>query len=287
MRQLLFTTCFIALLAWRAAGEPFTNRISVTVRGEGPDVILIPGLACSGEVWDATAKHLAGHYRVHIVQVAGFGGLPSRANAQGAVTQPSVDAIDAYIKSNKLKAPKVIGHSMGGLMGMMLAIQHPEEVGGLMVVDSLPFFSVLFGATDAAAATPQAVKMRDMVLNESQAEYAQGEEQFLANLVKSPEGRKAAVKWGVASDKSVVARALYEVMTIDIRPKLSQIKAPVTMLYRWDAASGMPQSMVDGVYQDNFDALPHKTLKRVDDSYHFIMLDQPEAFDAQVDKFLK
>ena len=171
MRKSTFTTVLVGVLAWQACAalaEPVSDRITVSVRGEGPDVVLIPGLACSNAVWDATARHLEGHYRLHIVQVAGFAGAPSRANAQGAVIQPTVDAIDAYIKANKLKTPKIIGHSLGGLMGMMLALQHPEDVGKLMIVDSLPFFSALFGANDAAAATPQAATMRDAILNETQ-----------------------------------------------------------------------------------------------------------------------
>ena len=59
------------------------------------------------------------------------------------------------------------------------------------------------------------------------------------------------------------------------------------MLYPWDATSGMPVTAVDGVYQQNFAALPNKKLVRIDDSRHFIMLDQPAAFMAQVDGFLK
>ncbi|HWU81302.1 MAG TPA: alpha/beta hydrolase, partial [Caulobacter sp.] len=35
------------------------DRISVTVTGKGPDVVLIPGLASSGAVWDATVKQLS------------------------------------------------------------------------------------------------------------------------------------------------------------------------------------------------------------------------------------
>jgi pimeloyl-ACP methyl ester carboxylesterase len=270
-----------------ASPEPVSARISVTVRGKGPDVVLIPGLACSNAVWDATAKHLEGRYRLHLVQVAGFAGAPARANAQGPVVQPTVDAIDAYIKTNQLKAPKVIGHSLGGLMGLMLSAQHPEDTGKLMLVDSLPFFSVLFGANDAAGAEPGAAAMRDQVLAQTQEAYAQSEGAFLHSLVKSPEGYKAATGWAVASDKTVVARAMYEAMTTDLRPRLPEIKTPVTVLYAWDPATGFPQAAVDKLYQESFAPLPNKTLVRVDHSLHFIMFDQPEAFLRQVDLFLK
>jgi pimeloyl-ACP methyl ester carboxylesterase len=290
MRKSIFTTFLIGVLAWHVSAtiaEPVSDRITVTVRGKGPDVVLIPGLACSSEVWDATATRLEGRYRLHIVQVAGFAGSLPRANAQGPVVEPTVEAIDAYIKTNKLKAPQVVGHSLGGLMGMMLALEHPEDVRKLMIVDSLPFFGALFGAKDAAAATPQAAAMRDTILNETQDAYAQGERQFLPSLVKSPEGLKAAIRWAVASDKSVVARAMYEDMTTDIRPRLREIKTPVTMLYPWDPSAGLPQAAVDGLYRENFAPLPNKTMVRIDNSFHFMMLDQPNEFAVQMDAFLK
>jgi pimeloyl-ACP methyl ester carboxylesterase len=286
--KLLFLV--IGVLAWRVAAAPadkVSDRITVTVRGQGPDVLLIPGLACSNAVWDATVAHFEKHYRLHLVQVAGFGGALPRANAQGPVIQPTVEAIDAYIKTNNLKAPRVIGHSLGGLMGLMLAVQHPEDVGRLMVVDSLPFFSGLFGAKDAAEATPQAAGMRDNILAETPEAYAQGEKDFLHSLVKSPEGYRQATKWAIDSDKSVVARALYEDLTTDLRPQLREIKVPVTILYAWDASTGFPQTATDGLYRDNYAPLPSKTLARVDDAFHFIMLDQPDRFATLVETFLK
>jgi pimeloyl-ACP methyl ester carboxylesterase len=290
MRKSIVATFLVGIMAFSisvALAEPISDRITVTVRGEGPDVVLLPGLASSSAVWDTTVKCLEGRYRLHIVQVAGFAGSPSRANAQGLIIQPTVDAIDAYIKTNKLQAPPVIGHSLGGLMGMMLVLQHPEDTNKLMIVDSLPFFSALFGANDAAAATPQASAMRDAILNETQDAYARGESVFLRSLVKSPEGLKAATNWAVASDKSVVARAMFEDMTTDIRPRLHEIKTQVTMLYPWDSSTGVPQAVVDRLYLESFASLPNKTLVRIDGSFHFIMLDQPDVFAAQVDSFLK
>jgi len=287
MKIKILLVVVLALQLNIALADDISDRITVTVRGKGPDVVLIPGLATSSAVWDATAKHFEDRYRLHIVQVAGFGGSPSRANSKGAVIQPTVDAIDAYIKTNSLKSPKVIGHSLGGLMGMMLAIQHPEDVDKLMVVDSLPFFGVLSGATDATNAALQATAMRDYLLAETQEAYAQGEKQFLRTLVKSPEGWKLATDWAIASDKSVVARAMYEDMTTDLRPELHKIKAPVTMLYPWDSQSGFPREATDKLYRENFAALPNAKVLCIDGSFHFIMLDQPAQFAVQVDAFLK
>jgi len=282
-----FVICALALNAFTALAEPFSDRITVAVRGKGPDVLLIPGLASSSAVWDAITKQLEGHYRLHIVQVAGFAGSPSRANGAGSVIQPTVNALDDYIKTHDLHHPGVVGHSLGGLMGMMLALQHPEDTGKLMIVDSFPFLGVLTGAEDAAAAEPQAAARRDKILSETQEIYAQGERKFLTSLVKSPEGLKAATEWAIASDKAVVARVYYEVMTTDLRPKLSEIKTPVTVLYPWDPANRFAQADTDRLYQGSYASLPNKTLVRISNSRHFIMLDQPNVFAANVEKFLK
>jgi len=230
------------LVCGAAAADFSSGRITVTVHGHGPDVVLIPGLASSSAVWDATVKRLEGRYRLHVVQVAGFAGAASRGNAKGPVLQPAVDAIDAYIKANKLRQPSVIGHSFGGLAGLMLAQQHSEDVGRLMVVDSLPFFSVLMGAKDAAAAAPAAAEMRDNTMAQSQGDYALTEFQVMPSMVKSRDGCKLATQWAIASDKSVVARAMYDDMTTDMRPKLGRIETPVTVLYPWDISMGMPKS---------------------------------------------
>ena len=73
-RILVSTILVVAGFGFDASAAADPTRFSVSVTGQGPDVVLIPGLATPGEVWDATVKHLAPTHRVHVVQVAGFGG---------------------------------------------------------------------------------------------------------------------------------------------------------------------------------------------------------------------
>jgi len=81
---------FAAFAATPAPAAFASDRISVSVKGQGSDVILIPGLASSAHVWDATVAHLAATHRVHVVQVAGFAGSPAGSNASGPVLEPSL-----------------------------------------------------------------------------------------------------------------------------------------------------------------------------------------------------
>lgn len=269
--------------------EATADRISVTVTGQGPDVILIPGLASSAHVWDATVAALSPHYRVHVVQVAGFAGAPAGANASGPVVEPTLDAIHAYIAARHLKAPAVIGHSLGGLMAMKLALDHPADVGRLMIVDSLPFYGMIMGPQmTVAQAEPQAAAMRDRLLKGSQEDYAAFEPTMMRRLVKSDgAAAQAASAAAAASDHRVVAQAMYDDFTTDLRPALARITQPVTMLYPWDAATGMPRMMFDQLYTGAYAPLKQAKVQRIDGSFHFIMIDQPAAFEAAVETFLK
>lgn len=271
-----------------AASIGAADRMTVTVTGKGPDVMLIPGLASSGAVWDATVKQLSATHRVHVVQVAGFAGAPVAGNAEGPVVEPLVEAVDAYIKANHLKSPAVIGHSMGGFTGLLLTRRHPEDVSRLMIVDSLPFFAVLFSPTATAEAIkPQAAMMRDGIIAMAPDAFAAQQAATAPRFVKSPEGQKLVLDWSKASSQPVVARAMYDLLTTDARGELAAIKTPVTLLYAFDGTLGFPAEMVDKTYADAYAALPGVTLKRVDDTRHFIMLDQPQAFATAVETFLK
>jgi pimeloyl-ACP methyl ester carboxylesterase len=285
---------FAAVLHQAHAASPIpvptaaAPRFTVTVTGQGPDVILIPGLASSAAVWDDTVKQLQGRYRLHVVQVAGFAGSPVGGNAEGTVIQPTVEALDGYIQSAHLKSPAVIGHSMGGLMGLMLARQHPQDVGRLMVVDSLPFYPVVFSPmATVEAVKPQAAAMRDMAEKATPERWAAGETRTMARLVKSPVGLKAATEAAIASNPSVTGRALYDDLTTDLSGEIAAIKTPTVMLYPWDEATGAPQAAYDALYTQAYAPMTSAKVKRIDGSLHFIMLDQPAAFAAEVERFLR
>jgi pimeloyl-ACP methyl ester carboxylesterase len=269
-----------------AAADPPT-RFSVAVTGQGPNVILIPGLATSGEVWSATVNHLALSHRVHVVQVAGFGGRDAGANkADGDLLPALVAELGRYAAG--LGRPAVIGHSLGGLMALEVAALKPDVIDRVMVVDALPFYALTIspGAT-IAMATPLATMMRSQLLAQTDAEYAASAPMVASRLVKSAAERANVTRWTASSDRTVVGKAMYEDMVTDARPHLPQIQAKTTVLYAFDSTMGLPQAAVDSLYATAYNGLAAVHLIRIDGSYHFIMLDQPEAFLGEVDAFLK
>lgn len=273
------------LLAWPKGALAATTRFSVKVTGAGPDVILIPGLLSSGEVWDATAERLSKTRRVHVVTVAGFAGTAVGGNGEGEVIGPLVEEIAAYIRGEGLKETAVIGHSLGGLTGNLLAGRHPDLVWRLMVVDSLPLYWLFMGpAATVEMFRGQAAMARDQILAQSAEAFAAGQRQQVVMMTKGAADQERIVRWAVASDRSVAARALYDATTIDARPVLPSIRARTTVLYACDPPT--PPAALDAVYAGAYAGVAGRRLVRIDGSRHFIMYDQPERFAREVEAFL-
>ncbi|HEY5722180.1 MAG TPA: alpha/beta hydrolase [Allosphingosinicella sp.] len=261
------------------------TRFSVTVEGKGPDLILIPGLMSGREVWDDAVASQSGKYRVHRLKLSGFAGEPGAGNAEGAIVDGVVEQLDSYIKAKGLKRPAVAGHSMGGLTAMLLAARHPESVGRVMVVDALPFYSLMFGPDSTAeSVAPRAAAFRDSVAGMDETAWKAGQARTAATLVKTERFRGRLIADAEASDRPVAARAIYEVMTTDARPLLPRVEAPLTILYATNEYAG--EAMVGPLYRAAYAGAPKARLIQVPDSYHFIPYDQPERFRALLAEFL-
>lgn len=281
----LSLTC--ALAAPSQPGSVVNERISVKVEGAGSDIILIPGLASSREVWAGLAGQLRQHHRLHLVQVAGFAGSPAVPAADGRVAAPVAEAIADYIRNQRIEAPVIIGHSLGGEVALMLGARHPERVGRLMVVDALPFYTLLIDpAATPETAAPHAAAFREATMAAPAAQAEAMQRTAIARLTKTEAARPALVDASVRSDRKTVADATYELMTTDLRPELARIQAPVQVVYAYDALYGIPASSVDATFRNAYTTTPNISFKRIDGSFHFVMLDQPQAFAAAVIDFL-
>jgi pimeloyl-[acyl-carrier protein] methyl ester esterase len=256
--------------------------------GKGPDLIFMPGLASSRATWKAQAERLRGHYRVHLLQVAGFAGEPSRANATGEVLIPTAEAIDAYLVEQKLTPATFIGHSLGGTTLIYLAEHHPDHYKKALVVDALPFFG---GMQDPKATAdsvrPQAQKIIDATAAAgAKPATAESLEPQMRAMSKDAATRHMVAEWGAVSDRNVVAHAMYDDLTLDLRAGLPAIRTPIVLVYPDNTPLGAPAGTMEKIYPALY--APAATVKPVlvANSLHFVMLDQPEAFNAALDAFL-
>jgi pimeloyl-ACP methyl ester carboxylesterase len=275
---LLFATTIPALAATAFKAE---------VSGRGQPVILIPGLASSGDVWKDTAAHLCGPRQCHVLTLAGFAGQP--ALQEGELLATAAQQLADYIAANKLDKPVVIGHSLGGFLALKLASDHPDKVGRLVIVDALP----ALGATSAPNATPEqlqamASRMRDGMAQQDAAAYAAAQQRAVAGMVTAPTHAERIAAWGRASDRATVTDAMYRVMATDLRSDIARIKAPTLVLGTWIAFKAFaPKEAIEATYRAQYAGLPGARIELADTARHFMMYDEPDWMYARIDQFLK
>jgi N-formylmaleamate deformylase len=275
-----------------AAGQPkippTQPSFAVTITGTGRPVILIPGLDSSGAVWDGTVARLKDRYRCHVLTLAGFAGQPA---IPGPFLETVRNDLASYIRDQKLDHPIIIGHSLGGFLALWLASENTDLVGPLVIVDSLPFLPAAFNP-DATIETmkPMAEQMR--------AGMAAGGPQFLAQseaavktMVTKPENVALVMSWTKATDPASAGNGMYDLFTHDLRREVQNIQVPILVLgtwiaYRESTTETTTRAAVDKTFQSQYAQVKHHKVVLSDNARHFIMLDDPDWFYAQIEVFL-
>lgn len=276
-------------------GTPAPNftsqRIGVTVLGSGPDVVLIPGLSSTPAVWASTMAALPG-YRYHLIHVSGFAGRPAGANGEGPFLRQVADEIARYISEARLDHPAVVGHSMGGSWGIMLAARHPELVGKLMVVDMLPYLGIMMrqaGMTDERM-TEMIDQMQGMLANAAPEQRRMMTSMMVSAMINTESEKQPNINASLASDQKVAAQGFTDLLRTNLLEDVGRIRAPLVVLYVQPAAQpGGPEittEQIDRAYQLSYRAAPQAVIRRVPDSAHFIMFDNAPFFQAQLREFL-
>ncbi|MDP4530004.1 alpha/beta hydrolase [Alkalimonas delamerensis] len=256
---------------------------NVTVSGEGPAIILIPGLASSGEVWHSTVEALQADYQLHVLTLAGFGGvapLTNKAWAHGFLSSQQ-QGILRYIQEQQLDKPVVIGHSLGGYLALALAATAPEAIGGVVNVDGLPALGALFA--QAAASAPNQNSSQNALASFDPMAMAQG-------MANNESWHQRIVNDMLRSDGMTSGRVMGELMQADLRPQLSNIRVPVLTLGALQ--HGAPYSTPEQVQQNFADQLANAPVQYhhfafAENSKHFIMADAPEWLNQQITQFLR
>ena len=258
----LFAAGVVLLVAPGHAEGFVPTRFTVVDEGTAgkPDVLLIPGLSSSRAVWDGEVKLLAPKYRLHLVQVDGFAGAPASVNATGVILPGIVEELHSYIEAGKMQ-PIVIGHSLGGLLALMLADKYPQDVRRMVIVDSLPFYGLVF-SPDATVEMlqPQADMIRKQMLAMPDDQFAAMQPMMSGALVANADARKLVTQGSLASNRSVIVEAMYEDLQTDIRKDMAKIKTPTLLLYPYDPSLQKDEAKYDAVYKNAYTTMPNVTL---------------------------
>ncbi|WP_246172578.1 alpha/beta fold hydrolase [Nitrospirillum amazonense] len=234
--------------------------------------------------------HLKGRAQTHVLTLAGAANQAAWQSdaSHDSFTRTVEDQLADYIRVKGLVRPMIVGHSIGANIALEFAERYPDLVGKLVLVDALPFQArVWFNIDSVTLAKPLATATRLSIKYQSRARY----EKFIRgpstrSQVASDADFEKVVRWGLAADQSAVADTMYEVLTTDLRPQLGAFAAPTLVVETWAGTEGATRDQIEQEFHAQYAGLRRVKFAMSETGHHFVMLDEPDWFNRQIDQSL-
>lgn len=268
-----------ALLTSLAAAQPeasnYATWLKAEVRGQGPDLVFIPGYGCQGAVWAGTVQALQDRYTCHVLTLQQFAG---ELEPDTALLKGTLAALHAYCEV-ETERPTLVGHSLGGFLALALASERPEAYGALVSVDALPYL--------AAAWAPQPQQMAPARLAQQyaamdSATFFQAAWQAARGMVSDTAEARRIAHWSDNADRSAYGYLFAEFFNTDLRDSLDAITCPALLM----VAQGQGEAQTLPVWEEQYAALARQQTVYHPEARHFLMLDDPNSFLDHLEKFL-
>ena len=236
--------------------------------GKGPTVVLVHGLGSRSEQWLPTARILARNYRVVLVELPGHG---ENSLAEPLSLVRAAQSLDAAIVAETSGPVLLVGHSVGGIVAAAEALAHPERVRGLVLVET-----TLEPQVEGAE--------RDAMLHAVEHDYRALLRKASTSLARDPIQRRALHQEIVSLDSNTVKAWFRIALSADLSTQIRKLAPPLLAVFSerlWP--SGLPWRDVERTL--GFSEAPDLVPVRIEDSGHFIMLDQPERLAEVIERF--
>src|SRR5579871_207851 len=251
--------------AYEAAGDP----------GKTP-LIFLHGIGGAARAWRSQVARFGNRYRAMAWDMPGYGG-------SAALTNPTIatlaDALQDFLHQIDAKRPILVGHSIGGMIVQQWLTKHPREAAAVVLAQTSPAFGKAEGDWQK-----QFVEARFGPLDRGETMQT-----LAPSLVKELVGDNPdAGGMEIARNcMGSVPEASYRAMVLallgfDQRKALGNIAVPTLVLSgSRDKNAPAPMMAKMATY------IPSATYVELNGAGHLVNLEQPEAFDAALDQFLK
>ena len=240
--------------------------------GSGPKLLLIHSMGMDGHSMDKFADSKKSEYDILSLTILGHG--DSDSPYTHIPLNEHAEIMRNICKQFDFEPSVLIGHSVGGMMGMILTAEHPEEYKGLVLVDIAPF---------EATGRPSRPMPPEYFNNEKEAKkwlkerYPGFTSYYVENRIKHAFTEKEGKLWLKPRGDTVRSGLM-----IDLWPYVERIRCPVLLLrgVESDLVSPETQRRMEKTVSDI------ETVK-VEGTGHMIPQDVPDKFEELVKGFLK
>lgn len=265
-------------------------KLAYIDQGKGEVVLLIHGLASNAGFWRYNIPELSKNFRVIAVDLPGYG-KSDKGNYSYKMTF-FVQAIKNLIDELGIEQVNLIGHSMGGQIGIWFSILYPERINKLVLAApaGIEKFNRGEGEWLKSVVTIRSVK-------------GTNEEGVRRNLSNNFYNWRSELEWMVeervrmakAKDFDLFARAVTRSVAgmIDepTSDKLSLVKSKTLIIYGEKDGLIPNPYLHPGFPKDVFkigkEKIPNSELYEIKNCGHILMIEKPEEFNKTIINFLK
>ncbi|MEQ6342977.1 MAG: pimeloyl-ACP methyl ester esterase BioH [Gammaproteobacteria bacterium] len=249
----------------------------VKTLGAGPDIVLLHGWGLHADIWKETAQRLASAFRVTLID------LPGHGRSAAIDGDFDLDALTAAVAAVAPSRSVWLGWSLGGMVSMRLAIEHPERVEGLILVASSPQFV-------RSGDWPHAMELQvlEAFTQMLEQDYHDTLQRFLAlQTLGSGRGSETLRSLRELASRhsppppATLRSGLAILRDANLRPRLREIGCPVQLVFgQRDALVPLAEAL------DIKEIWPNVHWHVIKGAAHAPFLSHPDDFFAVVDEFL-
>lgn len=242
------------------------------VFGRGRPVLFLHGWLGSWRYWYPTMEAVADHFRTYSFDFWGFG--DSRGHSGKQSIREYSDQVVRFLDTLGIEQVQLVGHSMGGMVAMKMALDHPERVTRVVTVGA-PFhgqsISWLLKLTDLPFLANTFARWSWLRRSLFSFFLGQGQDSSVQEIINE----------SVKSNGYTLNATIRSMLGTDLRPELARLCIPALIIH------GGRDDIVHPNQVDLFDPIPMAEILLMPDSRHFPFLDEAELFNDMLIRFLK
>ena len=237
--------------------------------GRGKPLLLLHGWLGSWRYWMSTMEALATDYRAYAFDFWGFGDTAKDKSLYNIISY--VRLLDDFMDEMGIESAPVVGHSVGGAVGIIYASRRPERVERLVLVDA---------PLQASAIHPRLRSFSNPVA--SQLVWHSDADSAIKKLLSSYRITHDEVcREASKTDPDAISESMRSLAPIDLEEELRRIRVPVLTIFgSEDPVVNVSQASVIQTISRRSRAIVMETLQ------HFPMLEDPARFHRLLRDFL-
>ncbi|MBI4293986.1 MAG: alpha/beta hydrolase [Betaproteobacteria bacterium] len=248
-------------------------------------VVLVHGVRLHAHVWNHFSRRFRDRFHIVALDQRGHGDSGWGAAAESYHIEDFYGDLRAVVEARGLSRFTLIGHSLGGVVSMLFAHRHHDQLERLVLVDVTAGRPVVPAGADLSRIT-ETQPPREFDSLESATDYVRQtmalaprhmvEESVRCGIRRSDDGRYT---WKY--DPVLFRRRRPPTAAMDFWQLVSSIPTPTLLQYGSHSRVVTPE-LAARMAQ----TMPNCTVERIEGAGHALFTDQPEAFAASVERFL-